>query len=148
VAQHEVSGSPDAYVPHWKQSWRRETRPYLGNWCRSGLGLRAIACRPLPGALGGLEVETKCRPPLSAETNNTEFLSVLVDELARNPQPLCECRCLNERPGWCSRGEGLEDGPQELEDPRGDGLREPLLGQLAGTGGRVRGPHVGRLSRR
>jgi hypothetical protein len=47
--------------------------------------LRAIIRDPLPGALGGLEVEAKCRPAPSAETKNTEFLSVLVDELARNP---------------------------------------------------------------
>lgn len=107
--------------------------------------MRAIVRDPLPGALGGLEVEAKCRPAPRAETQNTEFLSVLVDELARNPQLLCECRCVNERPGWCSGGEGLEDGLEELEHPRGDGLREPLLGQLAGTVGPVRGPHVGRL---
>jgi hypothetical protein len=47
--------------------------------------MRAIIRHPLPGALGGPEVEAKCRPAPSAETKNTEFLSVLVDELARNP---------------------------------------------------------------
>jgi hypothetical protein len=47
--------------------------------------LRAIVRGPLPGSLGRLEVEAKRRPAPSAETKNTEFLSVLVDELARNP---------------------------------------------------------------
>jgi hypothetical protein len=47
--------------------------------------LRAIVRDPLPGTPGGLEVEAKCRPAPSAETKNTEFLSVLVDEPARNP---------------------------------------------------------------